>query len=118
ALDHGDIVALQHAVVLVLAGVLYAFLLYRGVAKWLATLAIVPLCLSPFLINVEHHLLPEPLFVLLVTAALLMLVWPRSLPTVGACAAAGLLVAAAGFTQLFGLVMIVPIVVYLVCRRA
>ena len=118
ALGDGAIVALQHALVLVLAGVLYAFLRHRGVARWLATLGIVPLSLSPLLVNIEHHLLPEPLFVVLVTAALLMLVWPRALPAAGACAAAGLLVAAAGFTQLFGLVMIVPMVVYLVCRRA
>ena len=117
-LGHREIVAVQHALVLVLAGFLYAFLLHRGVARWLATLAIVPLCLSPLLANVEHHLLPEPVFIGLVAAALLVLVWPRSLPAVGACAVAGLLAATAGFMQLFALVMIVPMVVYLVCRRA
>ena len=113
-----DIVAVQHAFVLVLAGVLYAFLVHRGVARWMAALAIVPLSLSPLLANIEHHLLPEPVFILLIASALLALVWPRSLPAAGACAAAGVLAAVAGFMQLFGLVMIVPMVVYLVCRRA
>jgi hypothetical protein len=117
-LSDRDIVVAQHALVLVLAGILYAFLLHRGVARWLSALAIVPLSLSPLLVNIEHHLLPEPVFLVLVAAALLVLVWPRGLPAVAACAAAGLLAATAGFTQLFGLVMIVPMVVYLICRRA
>jgi hypothetical protein len=117
-LSDRDIVVAQHALVLVLAGILYAFLVHRGVARWLSALAIVPLSLSPLLVNIEHHLLPEPVFLVLVAAALLVLVWPRGLPAVGACAAAGLLAATAGFTQLFGLVMIVPMVVYLICRRA
>jgi hypothetical protein len=117
-LSDREIVALQHGLVLVLAGFLYAFLVHRDVARWLAALAIVPLSLSPLLANIEHHLLPEPLFIALVAAALVVLVWPRGLPAVAACAGAGLLAAAAGFMQLFGLVMIVPMVVYLVCRRA
>jgi hypothetical protein len=117
-LSHRDVVVAQHGLLLVLAGVLYAFLVHRGVARWLSALAIVPLSLSPLLVNIEHHLLPEPLFLVLVVSALLVLVWPRGLPAVGACAAAGLLAATAGFSQLFGLVMIVPMVVYLVCRRA
>jgi hypothetical protein len=117
-LGHREVVVLQHVLVLTLAGLLYAFLVHRGVSRSLAAVAIVPLSLSPLLVNIEHHLLPEPLFVLLVAGAVLLLVWPRALPAVGACAAAGLLAATAGFMQLFGLVMIVPMVVYLVCRRA
>jgi Glycosyl transferase family 2 len=118
ALSHREVVATQHVLVLVLAGLLYAFLVHRGVARWLAVLAIVPLSLSPLLINIEHHLLPDPVFLVLVVAAVVMLVWSKALPAVGVCAAAGLLATTAGFMQLFGLVMIVPMVVYLVCRRA
>jgi glycosyltransferase involved in cell wall biosynthesis len=117
-LGYREIVAVQHFLVLALAGVLYAFLVHRGVVTWLAALASVPLSLSPLLVNIEHHLLPEPVFVVFVAAAPLVLVWPRTRPGLGACAAAGLLAAAAGFVQLFGLVMIVPMAVYLVCRRA
>jgi glycosyltransferase involved in cell wall biosynthesis len=117
-LSQREVVALQHAFVLLLAVGLYAFLVHRGVTRGIASLAIVPLCLSPLLVNVEHHLLPESLFVLLVAAALLTLVWPPALPALGVCAAAGVLAAAAGLMQLFGLVMIVPMVVYLVCRRS
>ena len=112
-----EVVVLQHALVLGLAGVLYAFLVHRDVARWLAAFAVVPLSLSPLLVNIEHHLLPEPLFLVLVVAALLVLVWPRNHPSVAGCAVAGLVAALAGFMQLFGLVMIVPMVVYLICRR-
>ena len=116
-LNYRQIVALQHLLVLALAGLLYTFLVRRGVAKTLAALAIVPLSLSPLLVNIEHHLLPEPLFLFLLTAAVLVLVWRDGAPSLRACAGAGFLAAAAGLTQLVGLVMIVPLVVYLICRR-
>ena len=117
-LGHREIVLIQHVLLLALAGLLYAFLVHLGVVRWLAALAVVPLSLSPLLANIEHRLLPDALFAVLVSAALLVLVWSRHRPAVFACAAAGLLAAAAGFVQLFGLVMIVPMVVFLICRRA
>jgi hypothetical protein len=117
-LGHREIVLIQHVLLLALAGLLYAFLVHLGVLRWLAALAVVPLSLSPLLANIEHRLLPDALFAVLVSAALLVLVWSRHRPAVFACAAAGLLAAAAGFVQLFGLVMIVPMVVFLIGRRA
>ena len=117
-LGHREIVLIQHVLLLALAGLLYAFLVHLGVVRWLAALAVVPLSLSPLLANIEHRLLPDALFAVLVSAALLVLVWSRHRPAVFACAAAGLLAAAAGFVQLFGLVMIVPMVVFLIGRRA
>ena len=117
-LGHREIVLIQHVLLLALAGLLYAFLVHLGVVRWLAALAVVPLSLSPLLANIEHRLLPDALFAVLVSAALLVLVWSRHRPAVFACAAAGLLSAAAGFVQLFGLVMIVPMVVFLIGRRA
>jgi hypothetical protein len=116
-LTHRQIVALQHLLVLGLAGLLYVFLLRRGVGRLLGTLAIVPLSLSPLLAQIEHHLLPEPLFLVLLTAAPLVLLWAQARPGFRACVAAGLLTAAAGSTQLVGLVAIVPLAVYLICRR-
>ena len=112
-----QVVVIQHVLVLALAGTLYAFMVHRGVARWLSALAIVPLSLSPLVVNIEHHLLPETLFIVLVAAALLVLVWSPGRPSLVACAVAGLVAAFAGFMQLFGLVMIVPMVVYLICRR-
>jgi Glycosyl transferase family 2 len=121
-LDHGlgyrEIVMVQHALVLGLAALLYVFLVHRGVARWLATLAVGPLALSPLLANVEHHLLPEPVFLALVTAAPLALAWSGASPSLGVCAGAGLLTAAAGFMELAGLVVIVPLAVYVICHRA
>jgi glycosyl transferase family 2 len=118
ALGFREIIVLQHLLMLALAGLLYALLVHLGVVRWLAALSVVPLSLSPLIANIEHRLLPDALFAVLVSAALLVLVWSRDRPAIGACAAAGLLAAAAGFVQLFGLVMIVPLVVYLVGRRA
>ena len=116
-LGYREIVLVQHLLLLALAALLYVLLVRLGVAKWLAVLAVVPLSLSPLVANIEHRLLPDTLFAVLVSAALLMLVWARERPALVACAAAGVLAAAAGFVQLFGLVMIVPLVVFLMVRR-
>jgi len=113
-----NVVVLQHVIVLAVAAALYVFLVRRAVATWLAALAIVPLSLSPLLANVEHHLLPEPLFLALVTGALILAVRGRHRPSLAACAAVGLLAAAAGLTELVGLVMIVPLTLYFIWRRA
>jgi hypothetical protein len=116
-LGYREIVVVQHVLLLALAGLLYAALVRLGVVRWLAALAVVPLSLSPLITNIEHRLLPDALFAVLVSAALLLLLWSRDRPALLACAAAGLLAAAAGFVQLFGLVMIVPMVVFLIGRR-
>jgi Glycosyl transferase family 2 len=117
-LTRQQIVAVQHLLAVVLAGVLYAFLVRRGAAKILAALAVLPLSLSPLIANIEHYVLPETIFLVLFTSAILVLTWAESTPSVRACAFAGLLTVAAGLTELVGLVMIVPLVVYLIARRA
>jgi Dolichyl-phosphate-mannose-protein mannosyltransferase len=115
-LSERGVVALQHALVLVAAGLLYAFLVRRGVGRVLAALAVVPLCLSPLVVNVEHHLLSDWLFVLLLTGAAVLLAWSDGPPRARACALAGLALAAAIVTRQVALLMVLPFVAYLVAR--
>ena len=117
-LDHRGIVAVQPVLVLALAGAVYAFLCRRRVVPWLAALAVLPLCLSPLVANVEHHLLSDPLFLALSTVAALLLAWPEARPALWACALAGLITAAAALTRQVGLAIVPLLLVYLLFRRA
>jgi hypothetical protein len=103
---------------LVLVAALYAFLLRRRVVPWLAGLAVVPLALSPLVLNVEHHLLSDWLFVALACAAALLVAWPEARPAVWACAVAGLSLALAIVTRQVALVLVPLLCAYLIVRGA
>jgi hypothetical protein len=112
-----ELVFLQHLLVLGLGALLYAFLVHRGVARWLAAIAIVPLALSPLVVNIEHHLLSDPLFILLYTGAAVTLAWSDTRPATYLCALAGFLAAWAALTRQVALVMALFLVAYLLLRR-
>jgi hypothetical protein len=114
---HREIVAVQHGLVLVVAAALYAFLLRRGVVAWLAALAVVPLTMSPILVNIEHHLLSDPLFIALFTASILLVAWSNARPALWACALAGFLLAYAGLTRQVALAVIPLFLLYLAILR-
>jgi hypothetical protein len=116
-LSHRETVVVQHVLVLVLAGLIYAFLVHRGVTRWIAALAVAPLALSPLLVNIEHHLLSDPLFIALYAGAALLLAWWNDKPPLWACGLAGLLAAAAALTRQVGMVMIVVMLAYMFLRR-
>lgn len=111
------IVGLQHLLVLTVAAFVYAFLVRRGVAPWLAAAAIVPLVLSPLLINIEHHLLSDSLFIALYTGTALLLAWWERVPPLWASGLAGLFTAATTLTRPVGLVMVALILGFMLLRR-
>ena len=117
-LSQQGVVALQHLLVLALAALLYAFLVRRGVGRVVAALALVPLCLSPLVVNIEHHLLSDWLFMVLFTAAAVLLVWWDGPPPLWACALAGLVLACAIVTRQVALLLVLPLVAYLLLRGA
>jgi Dolichyl-phosphate-mannose-protein mannosyltransferase len=117
-LSERGVVALQHALMVIGAAVLYAFLVRRGTARGVAALAIAPLCLSPLFVNVEHHLLSDWLFVSLFTAAAVLLSWSDARPPAWAAALAGLCLAGAIVTRQVALLMAPPLLAYLVVRGA
>jgi hypothetical protein len=116
-LGQREIVVLQHLLVLGLGALLYAFLVHRGVTRSLGALAIVPLALSPLVVNIEHHLLSDPLFIILYTGAAVALAWSDTRPGTYICALAGLLAASAAITRQVALVMALVLVAYLLVRR-
>jgi 4-amino-4-deoxy-L-arabinose transferase-like glycosyltransferase len=116
-LSYRGTVVLQHLMVVALAGLIYAFLVHRGVTRWIAALAVVPLALSPLLVNIEHHLLSDPVFITCYASSALLLAWWNERPPLWACGVAGVLAAAAALTRQVGMVMVLVIVGYVVLRR-
>ncbi|MFB6396399.1 hypothetical protein [Polymorphospora lycopeni] len=109
-------VLVQHAAGLGLAAAAYALLQRRGVARWVALLATVPLVLDARTVALEHFLLAETLFTVLVTAGLVLLCW-RDTPGWLACVVAGGLFGWAAVTRSVGLVALAVPLLYLILRR-
>jgi hypothetical protein len=110
------ITVIQHLMGLGLALASYAFLLRRGLPRWGATLAVLPLLLDPLQLVLEHYVLSDLLFSVLIGSACLILLWnPRpSLPVV---LVVGVLVGYSGVVRGAGTFMIVTFLLAVVCLR-
>jgi Dolichyl-phosphate-mannose-protein mannosyltransferase len=106
----------QHLLGLVIAVLCYAFLLRRGVPRWAATLAALPVLLDPLQLVLEHYMLSDVVFEALLVGACLALVW-RHRPGYVAVALAGLLAASSAIVRGAGTFVLVVFVVTLVCLR-
>lgn len=107
----------QHLAGLALAVAVYAFLVRRGVRRWLAVIAAAPLLFDSMSISLEHYVMAETLFLVLVIGGTLLLM-RKATPTVTVAAVAGLLLAFGGLTRTVGLPLGALALVYLVVRKA
>ena len=107
---------LQHLMGLVVAWITYGLLCRLGLRRGLAAAATVFVLFDPLQLVMEQNLLSDVLFELLLTGAFALLVW-RKAPTSWACAGVGLLLAAATLTRNIGLVLVVPVALYVLLRR-
>ena len=111
-----SVVAVQHLLGLLIAVAIYALLRHRGVRRWLACLAAVPILFDALQLVLEHAILVETLAVSLMVAAFMLLLWPRSPGTV-ASFIAGCLLIGAWVVRPPLLPVIVAVGVYLAVRR-
>ncbi len=95
------VVAAQHLLGLATGIVVYLLLLRWGVWRWLATLATVPVLWDPHELASEHLVLPDTLFVFVVSVALLVLCW-RKEPGFMAALVGGMLLGVATTVRLTG----------------
>ncbi|WFE25391.1 hypothetical protein O7623_18550 [Solwaraspora sp. WMMD791] len=110
------VAGVQHLLSLLLAVGLYALLLHRGVARWLATLAAVPVIFDSLVLTMGHYLLPDLLFMVLFATAVGALLWsPR--PGLVAAIVSGGLIAVAWVTKPTALPVALLLAIYLVVRR-
>ncbi len=102
----------QHVLGLAVAVALYAVLLRRGANRWLAALAVAPVLLDAYQVQIEQNIMPDVWFEALAVAGLGLLLW-RPVVTVRLAAAAGLILAISATVHQAGEVLIVPAVFYL-----
>lgn len=110
------VVAVQHVLGLTIGLMVYALLRRRNVPAWGAALATVPVLFDAQMLQLEHAVLSDTLFIFLVVAAVVTLVWSPGLTT-RAAAGAGALLALAALTRSVGLPLLLLILLYLVMRR-
>jgi len=109
------VVAVQHLMGLAIGVIGYALLRRAGLPGWGATAAMAPVLLSAYAVQLEHFIMSDTLFALLIMIAMaLVLWWP--VPPVWACALAGLLLAAAGLARSEGIPLLVVFLAFLVIR--
>jgi hypothetical protein len=106
----------QHLLGLAIAVGVYALLQRRGVARWVACLAVTPLLFDALLLTIEHHILVETLYIALLCASIGVLLW-WARPTVWIATISGALLAAAWFVKPLALPVVLVLAGYLMLRR-
>jgi Dolichyl-phosphate-mannose-protein mannosyltransferase len=113
--DLAVVPALQHIIGLVTGGLVYALIRKLGAGPVAGSIAAAPVLFDAYELNLEQHVLSEALFTFLVVTALVALLW-RSRPSVAACVATGILLAAAALTRSVGLALIAPALAFALVR--
>lgn len=86
------VTAVQAGIGLAMGTAVYAVLRRYNLRAWAATLAAVPVLFSAYELQMEHFVLSDTLFGLLVTVAVVVMLW-QPVPSAGACALTGLVLA-------------------------
>jgi hypothetical protein len=110
--NFNTIAAVQHLLGLAMAVVLYVLLLRRGAPRWLAALAMAPLLLDAYQIQIEQSVMPDTWFEALVVAGLTILLW-RPAPGWRTALAGGLVLGTSAIFAQIGEALLLPAVLYL-----
>jgi hypothetical protein len=109
------VAAVQHILGLGMAVALYAVLLRRGMWRWAAALAAAPVLLDAYQLQAEQTIMPDVLFEALIVAALALLLW-RRIPAVWQVGLAGLALGVGVDVRQVGIVLVVPVLLFLLAR--
>jgi len=113
----GALIVAQHLIGLAIIVVLYAWLVRRGVSRWVAVLAVVPAALDAYLVDIEHTIMAETVFHASVVGAIVVLLWNERVG-LAAAVAGGLLLGYAGVVRSPAIPFIALFALYLLLRRA
>jgi hypothetical protein len=106
------VAAVQHLLGLALAVLLYVLLLRRGTPRWLAALAMAPLLLDAYQVQIEQTLMPDIWFEALIVAGLAILLW-RPAPGWRAVVAGGVVLGTSAIFAQVGEALLPAAVIYL-----
>jgi Dolichyl-phosphate-mannose-protein mannosyltransferase len=112
------VAAVQHLLGLGMAVLIYVLLLRRGVSRWLAALAIAPVLLDGYQLQIEQMIMPDVWFEALIVTGLAILLWPaadRYGLSVGwrRVVAAGIVLGTSATVAQVGEALLLPAVIYL-----
>jgi hypothetical protein len=110
--DLGTVAAIQHLLGLAMAVALYMVLLRRGVPVWLSAVAVAPVLLDAYQLQMEQTIMPDVWFEAMIVAGLAVLAW-RPVLTPRFALAAGLILGASATVKALGEFLILPALVYL-----
>jgi hypothetical protein len=105
------VAAFQHLLGLGMAVVIYLLLLRRGTPRWLAALAIAPVLLDAYQLQIEQEIMPDTVFEALIVAGLAILLWQAQAGWRRVVAAGVVLGASATVAQV-GEALLVPAIIY------
>ena len=95
---------------------IYALLRHRGLPWWGAILPALPVLFDAYELHLEHMITADPLFISLVTVAVVFLCWSDR-PSVLATAVAGLMIGYASITRSVGEPLLAVVLVAMLARR-
>src|SRR5262249_26625388 len=110
--NFNTVAAVQHLLGLAMAVVLYVLLLRRGAPRWLAALAMTPLLLDAYQIQIEQTVMPDTWFEALIVTGLAILLW-RPAPGWRRVLAGGLVLGTSAIFAQIGEALLLPAVLYL-----
>ena len=112
------VVAVQHLLGLGMAVAIYAVLLRLGSPRWLAALAMAPVLLDAYQLQMEQMVLPDVWFEALIVAGLAVLLWKAEVPAFRYVIAGGLILGTSASFRQVGEIFLLPGLLYLVvaCR--
>jgi hypothetical protein len=103
--------AVQHVLMLATAVTLYLVLLRRGVPRWLAALAMGPILLDAYQLQMESTIMPDIWFEAIIVAGVAILLW-RPRITVRTCLLAGAVLGLAATVRQVGEALIAPAILF------
>ncbi len=106
----------QHLMGLGVGVMVYALLRRNGLSGRVATIAALPVLLDAYQVQLEHLVLSDTLFMVLVSGAVTVMLWRYEL-TARRAAAAGLLLGLATIVRTVGLPLLMVVVAFLLARR-
>jgi hypothetical protein len=108
---------LQAAMGVAVGVAIYALLRHRGLPWWGATLPALPVLFDAYELHLEHMVTADPLFIFLVTIAVVILCWSDR-PSVLTMVLAGLLIGYATVVRSVGEPLLIVVLVAMLVRRA
>jgi hypothetical protein len=109
--DLSTVAAIQHLLGLAMAATLYLVLLRRNCPRWLAALAIAPVLLDAYQLQMEQTVMPDVWFEALIVGGLAVLLWRRK-PGLRAIITAGLILGASATLRQVGEILVLPAAIY------